>query len=326
METLLDQSEIDAMVKAARGGTASSAITVKSFDYREIGMARQQLEMLSALHEGFARSLTNSIGAYLRIGFQAGLASAEHFSYREFIGGVPEKSYLGSVKIEPIGGTALIQMDLAMAFPLIDVLLGGEGVGPPPARETTEIEEQILETVMRIICRELQNVWQPLGVEFQFEHRQQAGGVQHLLPVEEKMLGLSFELTMKNCRGLMSIAVPAVVSSALLRKIATGRPRAQTQIGSGEALERLRNRLMSCAFHFDLDLKLSVPSARALSELYPGKLLVMNQRADGLAELVSQGRRIFKAKIARLGNTRAAQVMGASKETLSAKEYDGKSC
>ena len=82
--------------------------------------------------------MTNSIGAYLRIGFQAGLASAEHVSYREFIGAVPEKSYLGSVKIEPIGAAALIQMDMALAFPLIDVLLGGEGVGQPPSRDSNQ--------------------------------------------------------------------------------------------------------------------------------------------------------------------------------------------
>jgi flagellar motor switch protein FliM len=50
-----------------------------------------------------------------------------------------------------------MQLDLAIAFPLIDVRLGGEGAGQPPSREITEIEEQVIETVMRIICRELQS-------------------------------------------------------------------------------------------------------------------------------------------------------------------------
>lgn len=325
MDTLLDQNEIDALVRAARGGGATD-VTVTHFDYREIGMARQQLEAISTLHEGFARNLTNSIGAYLRIGFQAGLASAEHLSYREFIGGVPEKSYLGSVKLAPLGAAALIQMDLALAFPLIDVLLGGEGMGQPPSREITEIEEQILETIMRIICRELQTVWQPLGVEFQFEHRQQAGGVQHLLPVEEKTLALSFELTMKNCRGLMSVAVPAVVSSTLLRKISAARPRGQTQMGSGEASERLRKRLLNCPFHFDLQLTLSASSARELADLAPGKLLVMKERIDGVAELVCEGQPIFKVRIARLQNIRAAQLVPSAKDAFSGREHDGKPC
>ena len=266
-------------------------------------------------YEGFARNLTNSIGAYLRIGFQAGLASAEHVSYREFIGAVPEKSYLGSVKIEPIGAAALIQMDMALAFPLIDVLLGGEGVG-----------QQILETIMRIICRELQNVWQALGVQFVFEQRQQPGRVQHLLPVEEKTLGLSFELSMKNCRGLMSIAVPAVVSGALLRKISAGRPRSQTQMGSEEAAERLRQRLLTCPFHLDLQLDLLTSSAKDLADLVPGRMLILKHRADGIAELVSEERTIFQAKVARVGNSRAAQVMAAAKNNSSWREYDGKPC
>jgi len=130
MEKVLNQQEIDHMVRAARGGGLPAEPTVTRWDYRQAGrIGREQLESISALHEGFARSLTNSIGAYLRIGFQVGLISAEHLTYREFLSGVPERSYLGSCKLVPFGANALIQMDLAVAFPLIDVLLGGEGVG-----------------------------------------------------------------------------------------------------------------------------------------------------------------------------------------------------
>lgn len=248
--------------------------------------------------------------AYLRIGFQAGLASAEHLSYREFLGNVPERSYLGSVKLAPFGAAALIQMDITVAFPLIDVLLGGEGVGQAPSRETTEIEEQILETVMRIICRELQAVWQPLGIEFLFEQRQHPARVQHLMPVEEKILALSFEINMKDCRGLVSVALPAVISNALLRKISAGRPRSQARLGTPDSPEHLRQRLMNCPFRFELELQVSAPSAGQVAALQPGMLLPLNRRADGFAQLVSGGQHIFQARVARLGSMRAAQVTG----------------
>jgi flagellar motor switch protein FliM len=310
MEKVLDQHEIDAIVQAARGASADRALTVTQWDYKQIGhMGGEHLEAISALHESFARNLTNSIGAYLRIGFQAGLASAEHLSYREFLGGIPERSYLGSVKLEPIGAAALIQMDLAIAFLLIDVLLGGEGTGQAPAREITEIEDQILETVMRLICRELQNVWEPLGVEFQFEQRQQPGRVQHLLPVEEKTLGLSFELTVKETKGLMSIAVPAVVSGALLRKISAARPRAQGQMKSKEFTQELRRKLLGCSFRLDLQLNGLGCSAKALSDLSEGKVLELKRRADGLAQLVCGERVMFPARVVRVRQSRAAQIV-----------------
>src|SRR5215510_8888197 len=188
MEKVLNQQEIDAMVRAARGGGARPAtVPVIRWDYRQAGrLGREQLESISTLHEAFARSLTHSTGAYLRIGFQVALVSAEHLTYREFLGGIPEGTYLASFKLAPYSVRGLIQLDLGVSFALIDVLLGGQGGGQPPARASTEIEEQVLETVMRIMCRELQAAWLALALEFHFEQRQQAAQVQHLLPPEER--------------------------------------------------------------------------------------------------------------------------------------------
>ncbi len=315
MEKVLNQQEIDNMVRAARGSGLSSEPTVTRWDYRQAGrIGREQLESISALHEGFARSLTNSIGAYLRIGFQVGLVSAEHLTYREFLSGVSERSYLGSCKLAPFGANALIQMDLAVAFPLIDVLLGGEGVGQPPSREITEIEEQILETVMRIICREMQTAWSPLALEFQFEQRQQVGRLHHLMPVEERTLGLSFEVSMKDCRGLMSFAIPAAVSSALLRKITAGHPHANAHASSPASLEQIRRRLLRCLFRLELELQVSAPSAGELASLLPGQILELKHRADGMAQLMAGDRTIFQARASRLRNVRAAHVLGEVEE------------
>src|SRR5579872_7563329 len=55
-------------------------------------------------------------------------------------------NYLASCKLSPFNATGLIQLDLGIAFALIDMLLGGEGGGPPPSRDITEIEEQVAET------------------------------------------------------------------------------------------------------------------------------------------------------------------------------------
>lgn len=298
------------MVAAARGGAAPRAeLQVTPWDYRQIGhIGGEHLEAISALHESFARNLTNSIGAYLRIGFQAGLASAEYVSYREFLGGIPERSYLGSVKLEPIGAAALVQMDLSIAFLLIDVLLGGEGSGQAPQREITEIEDQILETVVRLICRELQSVWDPLGVEFHFEQRQQPGRVQHLMPVEEKTLGLSFELAVRETKGLMSVALPAVVSAALLRKISMGRPRTRGQMRSPAFTEQLGRKLLQCPFRFSLEVNRVGCSAKELAALSVGRVLELKRPADGQGHFACQNQIMFSARIARAGNRRAAQI------------------
>ena len=51
-------------------------------------------------------------------------------------------------------------------------MLGGEGKGGDLGREITGIEEQILESIMLIVCRELQTAWQAIALEFKFGERQ----------------------------------------------------------------------------------------------------------------------------------------------------------
>src|SRR5262249_43959185 len=133
---------------------------------------------------------------------------------------VPEVTYLATCKLSPVGAAALIQLEMGAAFPLIEVLLGGRGGGAPPERQVTPLGEQILESVMRILCRELQQTWAMLALQFECEQRCQPAEARHLMPPGEKPLSLSFELTLAENRGTLNLVFPAVVSNALLRKMA----------------------------------------------------------------------------------------------------------
>jgi flagellar motor switch protein FliM len=219
-------------------------------------------------------------------------------------------NYLASCKLAPYEAWGLIQLDLGIAYSVVDVLLGGEGSGTPPSREVTEIEEQILETAMRIICRELQAAWQTLALEFQFGERQKAGQAQQLMALEEKMLCLSFEVMLKERSGTMSIAVPTVISSLLLRKLAVARPGFYTRPDSQDFTRQLRKLLLNCAFRFELTLEAAAPSAQ-LADLYPGKVLVFNRGASDPAALFTEDRAIYIAHLARRGNRRVAQIISS---------------
>src|SRR5208337_4975142 len=130
MEKVLNQQEIDAMVVAARGGTMGKAgePVVSPWDVRHAGqIGREQLEAMNALHGDFARSLTNSVAAYLRVSFAAALVSVQHLTYGEFLHQVPEVTYLARIRLLPLDTKGLLQLDHSAAYPLVDVLLGGEG-------------------------------------------------------------------------------------------------------------------------------------------------------------------------------------------------------
>ena len=324
MEKVLNQQEIDAMVRAARSiGTRADAATgpvVQAWDIRQAGqIGSEQLRAINQLHELFARNLTNAVSGYLRVGFECGLVSAEHLTYREFLQRIPEKTYLASVDLLPVGAVAVLQLDIAIAFPIIDVMLGGEGTASESTRDITEIEEQVLEGIIRIMCRELQTSWQAISLQFKFGQRQQILQTQRLMPPEEKNLCLSFEIKMSDTRGTLNLAIPAVVSNALLRKISADfsyqRPRS-----SVEARLQIQKKMLNCFFPVELSLShLHVPLTR-LTSLAPGDVIAFSPEASAPMLMMVGDVRLCAATAVQVNAHRAARVLTLELPVASAGE------
>jgi len=321
MQNELNQEQIDAMVRAARSAAGADAggvsePKVEPWDVRRAGqIRREQLQAITQLHESFARSLTHSLEAYLRVVVAVALVSAEHLTYREFLERIPETTYLASCKMEPMGVTGALQLDLKVAFPIIDLLLGGEGKGVAATREITEIEEQILESVARIVCRELGTAWQSVNLQVGFDKRLETADAQRLLAPDEKTLSLSFEITMLEVRGGLNLAVPVAVSHALLRKMSAEwterRPR-----GQSESRERLKRRLLDCPFSAELGVTGLQADLGELSRLASGQFLSLRRSAAQPASLLVAGVEMFRAVPARAGDARAVQVVARTEEAV----------
>ncbi|MGD0570058.1 MAG: FliM/FliN family flagellar motor switch protein [Candidatus Sulfotelmatobacter sp.] len=317
MQNELNQEQIDAMVRAARSGGQAEAAReprVELWDVRRAGqIRREQLQAITQLHEGFARSLTLSLGAYLRVVFEAALVSAEHLTYHEFLERIPETTYLASCTLDPMGVYGALQIDLKVAFPIIDLLLGGEGKGVAATREITEIEEEILESVARIVCRDLGTAWQAVNLEVGFEKRMEPAEAQRLMLPGDKTLSLSFEITMPEVRGGLNLAVPISASHALLRKISADWADRRARRRS-EWRDRLKRQLLDCSFSVELGVSDLRAEVGELSQLAPGQLVPLRRSAARPASLLVAGVEMFRAVPARSGDVRAAQVLARGEE------------
>jgi flagellar motor switch protein FliM len=225
MEKLLKQDEIDALFEAARTQTTQRGPReepqdrVSPYNFASAGqISNEQLRAISMLNDLFARNLTHNLAASLRTRFQVNLVSAEQMPFNEFILRVPEINYVAAVRLEPLGALSVLQLEMSLAPPVIDLLLGGDG-REGPLRELTDIEESILGSVVELICRELTAAWQPVGMSFNFERRQMLTQVARIISLNERTLCLSFEIRMPHSSGLLNLAFPAVVSNAILRRL-----------------------------------------------------------------------------------------------------------
>lgn len=317
MEKILSQEEIDALFKATqRGQISPSAVpvdkrNVQKFDLRIIGqISKEQMRLLSTLHEGFARNITNSLGAYLRVGVEVNLVSVEQLSYSEALARIPDLTYLNSFRLYPLEAIALLQMDLSVVFPVMDLVLGGPGTGAIELRDLTEIEEQIMELVVRILLRELQASWAPvLEVQFDFDQRHQSSQAVAMMPPSERTLALSFEVKTSDAHGMLNVTLPAVASNALFRKLSE-QSSYYRRVGSSEHVEQVKARMLDGAFPVDLQLPSVRVGVRDVAELQVGKVLVLSHPIDKPAALLVAGKPMFSAYPVACGPSRAGQVVG----------------
>jgi flagellar motor switch protein FliM len=210
---------------------------------------------------------------------------------------------VASVRLEPLGALSVLQLDLGLAPPIIDLLLGGEG-RDGPLRELTDIEESILASVVEIICRELTAAWQPVGLSFNFERRQMQTQVARIMSVTEKTLCLSFEIRMPHSSGLLNLAFPAVVANTILRRLTSDWGKRRHH--SGEVRARMEAGARRIRFGGSLQLPTVRLAASTIENLQPGTVLRLDMPVNTLPEWRVGGQRIAQAQAIKQGAHRAA--------------------
>ena len=311
MEKSLKQNEIDALFQAARASTqeqtrSEDRLRVVPYNFSDAGqISNDQLSAISMLNDLFARNLAHSLSASLRNPFQVSLVSAEQIPFNEFLMRIPEITYTASVRLEPLGALSVIQVDLGMAPPIIDLLLGGDGK-EGPLRELTDIEESILASVVELICGELTAAWQPVGLSFNLERRLMQTQVARIMSVNEKTLCLSFEIRMSHGSGLLNLAFPAVVANTVLQRLTSewGRKRHHAA--------KTRARMEAAVRQIQFGGALQLPSVRlkasAIENLERGSVVRLDLSANTVAELIVGGQHLVNAHAIRLGTHRAARI------------------
>jgi len=316
MEKILNQEEIDALFHAAqdRAGRRKQAEgqsrPVTACNFRRAGMmTRDQLRALNELHDSFVRGLARSLAAQLRVAAEVNLVSTEQMTYGEFLQRVPEINYVVSALLPALDVMAAVVLDLQIAFPIIDLLLGGPGNLMPELCEITEVEEEILKGMSQTICRELQSTWQPvIDTEINFDGRQRQTQIVRLMPPNEKVLSLSFEIRVGKAGGMLMTAFPAVAATALMRKLTPqGSYRKHRAVSS--VTSNLRKKLGKCTFPVELVLPGGAVSSRQLLDLKKGSILALHLKSNQPAVLYVENQPLFFAQPVRSGSHRAGQIV-----------------
>jgi flagellar motor switch protein FliM len=210
-------------VTTASGGTGSVKTNALPFDFRRPNkFSRDHIRAFQIVHETFARQLTTVLATTLRSVAQVTLSSVEQVTYDEYIRSLPNPSYMTIVSLNPLPGAAVLQLPLPIAFAAVDRLLGGTGEALSPKRPLTEIESNIMRSLMERALRELEYAYESL-VRVEAEIVQQEFNPQfaQVAAPSDMAITVSFETRIGEKRGAASLCIPYDMMQPVLESLAS---------------------------------------------------------------------------------------------------------
>ena len=312
---------LDRSVKAAKGMTPPpKQRTIHSCNFRYAGrLSNENARALTALHEKFALNVTTALELFLGASLHLKLMSLEQMAIADYIGGIAPNSYLLPCALNVMESNFLLEMDVALVFPIIDLLLGGAGTPSEDARELTEIDEEIMQSVSALIVMQLERSWQSLHVSLTPGRCIKPAAIQQIFLVNEKLVLLMFEVTVGSTVGPLNIVLPTSFVGILLRHLKAAQSKKLSSLRPLRA-PNLRERILDCDFSVAADITQVRVMVKDLLDLKPGKILRMKAPVKTPGRLTVEDVPIFEAMPVRNGARKAAQLLARSQDIASIRE------
>lgn len=217
MSKILSQDEIDALLSSAPAGDGAARASeagfggVITYNFRRPDrVSKEQIRSLHFLHDRFARNVTSSLGAYLRTVTELSIVSVEQFSYSEFLMSMADPTAYYAFAMLPLDGLGALELNPTLAFTIVDRMLGGSGGGAPPARALTEIEQNVIDSVVRLMLDHLTETWRAVfEVQFKIHGRETRPQMLQVVGPNEIVILLVFDLKVGDIRGMLNLCIPA---------------------------------------------------------------------------------------------------------------------
>ena len=231
MNEVLSQDEIDQLLQAISSGESedtdfkpvNDTRKIKIYDFkRPDKFSKEQIRTVSIMHETFARLTTTSLSAQLRSLVHVHVASVDQLTYEEFIRSIPTPTTLAVINMDPLKGNAVLEIDPAITFSMIDRLFGGTGQGAKVSRDLTDIEQSVMEGIIVRILANMREAWTQV-----IDLRPRLGQIEtnpqfaQIVPPSEMVVLVTLETKVGEEEGMMNFCIPYLTIEPIISTLSS---------------------------------------------------------------------------------------------------------
>lgn len=315
MANVLSQSEVESLLSAldptinneapappAGHGTTlhefNSQVSVYDFKRPE-RVSKEQMRAFQALHDGFSREFGASLSAMLRTIVECKLISVDQLTYSEFVFSLENPTCFNLLDSEGLDGKLILDISPSIIFPVIDRLLGGgkDTQQRFPGRPLTEIELNLVSRITDQAIHCLHSVWKNVcDLKLKVSQVESNPQLVQIVPPNEVVVLISFEITMGDMRGIMNLCIPFNSIEPLAGQLSSNTWQAYTRrSASPEQKLNLQAGVGKAKVQMVVNLATSSLTGDELMGLEVGDIIMTEKEQTEPFEVLIEGQTLFEA-------------------------------
>ena len=175
------------------------------------------------------------------------VASVDQLTYEEFIRSIPNPTTLGIINMDPLKGSAVLEIDPSITFSIIDRQFGGQGEGAKITRDLSDIETAVMEGIIVRILGNLREAWSQV-----IDLRPRLGQIEtnpqfaQIVPPNEMVVLVTLETKVGEVEGMINFCIPYLTIEPIISKLSAQYMYSSVRSGgTTENLNTLKERLSS---------------------------------------------------------------------------------
>lgn len=325
MAEVLTQSQIDALLSAARNGEMDlnrsdqdSEKKYRKYDfYSPRKFTKDRLKMISGIFENYTRIINSRLNGLLHTTSEISVDSVEEQRYYEFSNALSDGDVLTLADVDVQGSRetkeapVLIHLSTALALNMMDRLLGGEGEDAddiPAGYSFTPLELKLYEDIVKDLIATLGSSWENyINLDFVFRKVEPNPTLVQLIGLDETVVIIGISIKFPNSSGRLSICLPGMMLTNIFTRIS-----AMNQVGRGTGeknADTILDILRDSQLEITAELGRTELMLRDIYYLNEGDVIDLGHPTSEPVNLLIGGQPWFSGKLGTQGGNMAVKIL-----------------
>jgi len=271
---------------------------------------RGRMPTLDIIYERFIRLYRMSLSNSLRKIAAISIISTDLLKFGEFVNTLPIPSCMCIMRFESLRGPALLVFESKLAYALVDSFFGGTDrpFTKIEGKEFTRIELSIMQKVMDLAIKDLEEAWAPVHkTDISYVRTEVNPQFVGVVPPSDVIISTTFEVELENASGTIALVIPYSTIEPIKNKLSSSF-QTESDRGDKEWLIKMEEHLRGAHANVQVNLGAAAITVGDLVNLNVGDIIPLTQDADGELELLVEGVPKFKCFFGVSRGNRAVQV------------------